>query len=83
MVYGDEGNTGLGIELLEVEFGRDYGLGLVSNTNAQIRAKQFYCRFKIDCISEFTLRKRKNKVDQMDLRSVQAQCLGYDAMVTN
>ena len=93
-LFINEGNIGLGIELLELEGGRDDGLGLVivnglvAGGNAEKACKnstngQGETIMYGDSIAsaDLLLRRRNNEADEMDVSSVQTECLGYDAMV--
>lgn len=89
----NEGQTGLGIELVEIEGGRDDGLGVVivnsvipggnadralKNANEQRETIMYG-----DSIvaADLLISRRDSKGDQTDVTSVKTECLGYTAMV--
>jgi ferredoxin len=87
-----EGKTGLGVELLEVEGGRDDGLGvvivsgLVPGGNSEVACSSGNDKPIImygDSIvsADLLLQRRNNRGDETDVTSVQTECLEYDAMV--
>ena len=88
-----EGQTGLGIELLEVEGGRDDGLGVVivnglvpgGNTekackNANEQSETIMYGDSI-ASADLLLKRRYSKGDVTDVTSIQTECLGYDALI--
>ncbi|KAL3778766.1 hypothetical protein ACHAWO_008382 [Cyclotella atomus] len=89
----NEGQTGLGIELVEVQGGRDDGLGVVivnsvipgGNADRALKNANDQCETLMygDSIvaADLLLSIRDNKGDRTDVTSVKTECLGYTAMV--
>ncbi|KAL3804507.1 hypothetical protein HJC23_002546 [Cyclotella cryptica] len=93
----DRRQEGLGIELLEIEGGREDGLGivivkgLVPGGNADNACKYDNTPSQIERImygdsivkADLILRRRGSGTneEQTDVRSIQTECLGYDSMV--
>lgn len=89
----NEGQTGLGIELLEVQGGRDDGLGivivngLVPGSNAEKACSNVHDQSETimygDSIisADLVLQRRSNKRDKTYIKSINTECLGYDATI--
>ncbi|KAL7522033.1 hypothetical protein ACHAWX_006728 [Stephanocyclus meneghinianus] len=94
---GHDRQTGLGIELLEVEGGREDGLGIVivkglvpggnsdkacSDANTQGQSERIMYGDSI-VTADLILRRRGSGTneEQTDVKSIETECLGYDSMV--